>query len=425
MKVAAVILAAGTSSRMGRPKQLLRYQGASLVRRAAEVAVASRAQQAIVVTGAARVQVEAELGGLAVMLVHNPEYAEGMSASLRSGLRAVRPDVDAVVVMLADQPLVDAAVVDALIDRYEQSGARIVRPRYGGVPGNPVLWDATFFEELMAQEGDQGGRSLLQVHVDQIAWLDLPDASLQTDVDTPEAYAALTGGASPDEGSGVGADEGGADEGDGDRTVAAAGPAAGHDSGSAAGAPVADPASTHPHVGGIRFCARCAGPLAVRPIAYDNGREHLSCGNCGFVVWADPKVAALTVLPWEGGVLLGLRNQNPGKGRWSFPSGFVDRGEPVEEAARRETREETGLEVDITDLVGVYSEPGNPVIVIAYAAEPTGGALKAGDDLTELRAYDPEHLPELAFAHDERIIRDWQAVRARRAAAPAGEGAGR
>lgn len=405
MKVAALILAAGTSSRMGRPKQLLPYEGKSLVRRAAEAALGSRAHQTIVVTGAAREQVEHELSRLAVMLVHNPSFADGMSTSLRAGLRAVRPEVDAIIVMLADQPFVDAGVVDALIARYEQSGALIVRPRYGSVPGNPVLWDSSHFAALMDQDGDQGGRSLLQRYKDQIAWLDLPDAALQTDVDTPEAYASLTGAlpAPPVEHEAGGALESVAD-------------ANGHAAGEpVAPGPVPDTTSSHPHVGGIRFCARCTTPLEVRPISYDNNREHPACPACNFVVWEDPKVAALTVVPWQGGVLLGLRNQNPGKGRWSFPSGFVDRGEPVEEAARRETLEETGLEVDITGLVGVYSAPGNPVIVIAFAAEPTGGSLRAADDLSELRAYDPRNLPELAFEHDERIIRDWQALVTRQA----------
>jgi ADP-ribose pyrophosphatase YjhB (NUDIX family) len=191
----------------------------------------------------------------------------------------------------------------------------------------------------------------------------------------------------------------------------------GRDAAASSSAPAAGEAiASHPHVGGIRFCARCATPLEMLPISYDNDREHLACPACKFVVWDDPKVAALTVIPWQGGVLLGLRNQNPGKGRWSFPSGFVDRGEPVEEAARRETREETGLEIDITGLLGVYSARGNPVIVIAYAGEPSGGTLQAADDLSELRAFPFDDLPALAFPHDERIIRDWQRFRAGQAA---------
>jgi molybdenum cofactor cytidylyltransferase len=382
---------------MGQPKQLLEYEGKSLVRRAAEAAVASKARRTIVVTGAASREVDARLAGLAVLLVHNPDYADGMSTSLKAGLRAVRPEVDAIVVLLADQPFVTAEIIDGLIDLHEQTGAKIVRPRYGDHPGNPVLWDSSLFAELLEQEGDQGGRAMLQKYRADVSWLELPDLGQQTDVDTPEAYAQLTGGPPADVAAPLPPSEPASvpDEN---------GTQADHDDGG------------HPHVGGNRFCTRCATPLEILPVAYDGNREHPVCPACGWVVWNDPKVAVLTVIPWEGGILLGLRRENPGSGRWSFPSGFVDRGEVVEQAAVREVLEETGLNVDITSLIGVYSEPGKAVIVIAYAAEVRGGELQADDDLIELRAYDPENLPEMAFAHDTQIVRDWLALR--------GQGAG-
>jgi molybdenum cofactor cytidylyltransferase len=421
MNVTGIVLAAGTSSRMGQPKQLLPFEGKSLVRRATEAAIGSKTRQTIVVTGAASQQVDAELAGLTVMLVHNDDYAEGMSTSLRAGLRAVRPEVDAVVVLLADQPFISSEIIDGLIDQYQQTGARVVRPRYGGEPGNPVLWDQSLFGELMDQTGDQGGRALLQKYRDEIAWLDLPDATLQTDVDTPEAYASLTGAAPVPDVEAVApapasapvapassdtTDEPAALEGQATATADGVdAPIAPESDGHAGGG--------HPHIGGFRYCPRCATPLEIQPVAYDNGREHPVCPNCRFVVWDDPKVAALTLIEWEDGILLGKRRENPGNGRWSFPSGFVDRGEAVEDAARRETKEETGLDVELTGLVGVYSATGNPVIVVAYAAEVRGGTLRADDDLEELRSFDPNDLPEMAFAHDTRIVHDWRAMRAR------------
>jgi ADP-ribose pyrophosphatase YjhB (NUDIX family) len=173
------------------------------------------------------------------------------------------------------------------------------------------------------------------------------------------------------------------------------------------------------------YCQRCATPLQMLPNSHDNGRIHPTCPACGFVVWHDPKVAVLAVVPWEGGILLGRRTEHPGVGKWSFPSGFVDRGEPVEAALRREVLEETGLSIDILGLVGVYSARGNPTVVIAYAVEPTGGTLVGLDDLRDLQGYSTDALPEMAFAHDERIVRDWLAFRARAGQQPVPTGTDR
>jgi molybdenum cofactor cytidylyltransferase len=369
MSVAAIVLAAGSSSRMGRPKQVLPVGGKSLVRRAVEAAIGSTGRRTIVVTGEARDQVEAELEGLPVQIVHNPDYQQGMSTSLRAGLAALPADAEAVVVLLADQPFVDASVVDSLIGHYQQKRSPIVRPRYAGEPGNPVLWDHSLFDALAAQTGDQGGRTLLREHASEIAWLDLPDARQQFDVDTPEAYAQV--------------------------------------------AEEPPPAADHNHDSAERFCQRCGRALEIRPVRYDHDRPRPTCPACGYIVWSDPKVAVLAVIPWDGGILLGRRSMNPGKGRWSFPSGFADRGEPLEEAIQREVREETGLDVDVVGLVGVYSARGNPVVVVAYAAEPRSSRLTATDDLAELQGFPADNLPDLAFSHDERIVRDWLALRSR------------
>ena len=140
-----------------------------------------------------------------------------------------------------------------------------------------------------------------------------------------------------------------------------------------------------------------------------------ACPACDLVVWSDPKVAVAVVIPWEGGILLGKRAIDPGRGRWSFPSGYVDRGEVLEEAARREVREEIGADVRLDGLVGAYSAAGNPVVLLVYAGEIVAGVPAAGPEVEELRAFPPDALPDMAFAHDDRIVRDWLAVQARRA----------
>jgi 8-oxo-dGTP diphosphatase len=365
--IVAVVLAAGASTRMGEPKLLLPLRGKSLVRRVVEEAVASRAKQTIVVTGAHREPIERELRGLPVKLVHNPEYAEGMSTSLRAGLRAARTAVDAALILLADQPLVDRHVLDSLIELYGRSGAAIVQPSYGGQPGNPVLWDRRLFGELMAEQGDRGGREILRRRAAEVARLELPDTRLRQDVDTPEAYAALRAAVEAE----------------------------------------ADPAGSHDHgQHEARYCPRCGGRLEPRLV---EDRRRPVCVACDAVFWADPKVAVAVLIAWEGGVLLGKRAIDPGLGRWSFPSGYVDRGEVLEEAARREVLEETGLDVRITGLVGVYSSAGNPVILVAYAGELASGTLEPGPEVSELAPFPPDQLPTMAFAHDDRIVADWLA----------------
>lgn len=162
--------------------------------------------------------------------------------------------------------------------------------------------------------------------------------------------------------------------------------------------------------GDLNYCPRCANPLTLRPV---EGRERLVCRACGFVYYLDPKLAVAVVVPYEAGVLLGRRAIDPSRGLWSFPSGYVERGEAVETAAVREVREETGLEVQLDGLVGLYSEEGQPVVVAVYAAHLIGGTLQAGPEMSELAAFRAEALPPMAFAHDGQIMRDWRELCAR------------
>ncbi len=135
------------------------------------------------------------------------------------------------------------------------------------------------------------------------------------------------------------------------------------------------------------------------------------CDSCGFVHYAGPKLAVGVIIAQDGAILLNRRDIEPGRGRWSFPSGYVDLGESVTDAARREVKEETGLEVEIGPLVGVYDSPNRPVVFIVYSASIVHGQPRAGQEVQEVGFFRPDALPEMAFEHDERIIADWQASR--------------
>ena len=190
-QIAAIILAAGSASRMGRPKQLLDWGGRPLVRVVAEHALAARLDRVLVVVGAAGDAVAAALAGLPVELVENPAYAEGQSTSLRAGVAALGPHVDAALVLLGDQPLVTPAIVQRLIDEWRASGAAIVAPLYRGRRGNPVLFARSVFDELLGIQGDQGARAILAADPARIHPVRFDDDRPLADIDTPEDYERL------------------------------------------------------------------------------------------------------------------------------------------------------------------------------------------------------------------------------------------
>jgi ADP-ribose pyrophosphatase YjhB (NUDIX family) len=158
----------------------------------------------------------------------------------------------------------------------------------------------------------------------------------------------------------------------------------------------------------FRFCPRCGGALEGRRLK-DGEPERLVCAACGFVFYLDPKVAACTIFMHEGGIVLLRRAIEPQAGKWVFPGGFVDRGEPVTAAAVRETLEEVNLKVGLLGILDVYSFPDSPIVVVVYAAEVLGGILKACDECDEVKAYPPESLPwgELAFPSTKAALRDY------------------
>ena len=160
--IAGIVLAAGAARRFGSQKLLAPVDGVPLVRRSVERLLATSLDELVVVLGSQAEAVGAALDGLGVRTVVNPAYLAGMSTSLRAGLAALRPETDATVVALADQPGVGAAIVDRLVERYRAQRAPIVAPVYrGGTRGNPVLFDRSLFDELRAVTGDEGGRTVI------------------------------------------------------------------------------------------------------------------------------------------------------------------------------------------------------------------------------------------------------------------------
>lgn len=194
MSVAAVLLAAGEGRRFGSAKQLARLGERSLVRRAAEVALASRCAPVYVVVGAQAEAVQRELAGLALSCVRNEEWAEGMGASIRSGVlaaAAAEPRCEGVALLLADQARVESRHLDELVRRFEEGEGDVVASEYGGVVGPPVVFARRFFPALEALRGDRGARALLEARPEGLVRVPLPEGA--EDVDRPADLARLEG----------------------------------------------------------------------------------------------------------------------------------------------------------------------------------------------------------------------------------------
>jgi molybdenum cofactor cytidylyltransferase len=192
-RVAAVVLAAGRSTRMGAVnKMLAEIGGKPLVRIAAEQAIASHAKPVIVVTGHEREKVEAALDGLPVRLVHNPDFVDGLGTSLGTGIAAVPEEADAAIVCLGDMPQVDAALINRLVAAFDpERGALVVVPSINGRRGNPVVWSRRFFHDLMSIQGDIGARYLIGNYAEVVVEVPVAGEAALTDVDTPESLSAV------------------------------------------------------------------------------------------------------------------------------------------------------------------------------------------------------------------------------------------
>jgi molybdenum cofactor cytidylyltransferase len=193
-RVAALLLAAGSSRRMaGANKLLAPVGGVPMLRRAANAALASRCAGVVVVTGFDADAVRASLAGLDLEFAHNPAHESGMASSLRTGLAALPAEADAVVVVLGDMPGIGAGHIDRLVAAFDPLRPKIVVPVKGGRRGNPILWPRAWFAEMQQVQGDVGARELLQRHAECIETVAVDDDAIFADVDTPAALDGLVG----------------------------------------------------------------------------------------------------------------------------------------------------------------------------------------------------------------------------------------
>jgi molybdenum cofactor cytidylyltransferase len=192
-RVTAIVLAAGRSTRMGAPNKLLAdVAGKPMVRHVIEAALASRATPVLLVTGHQKSKVRSALAELDVTFVANPDYAAGLSSSLKAGIAAASAAASGALVLLGDMPRITSDHIDRLIAAFDAAdGQAIIVPVHEGRRGNPILWPKAFFAEMLQLDGDSGAKRLLGLHAGNVREVDLGTDAIFADIDTPEALAKL------------------------------------------------------------------------------------------------------------------------------------------------------------------------------------------------------------------------------------------
>ncbi len=191
-RIAALVLAAGQSRRMGSENKLLaEINDTAMVRHVADAVIASHVNTTIVVTGHQPDQIRQTLSGLDVEFCHNPDFDFGLSTSLRTGLDAVGDEMDGIIVCLGDMPGVTSLLINRLIAAFDPAeGRAIILPTHHGKRGNPVLWDRRFFDAMRSVSGDVGARHLLGEYEEVVVEIDAGDDTVLLDIDTPQALIA-------------------------------------------------------------------------------------------------------------------------------------------------------------------------------------------------------------------------------------------
>jgi molybdenum cofactor cytidylyltransferase len=193
-RVLGVVLAAGMGTRMGGSKVVRPVQGRPMVERVVDAALGSRLAGTAVVVGHEADGVRSILGDRPVRILDNPSFADGLSTSVRAALLAVGPDYDAALFLLADQPFVTAGLIDRLLTAFAATGKPIVRPEVDGRPGNPVLFSARLFPELLQETGDRGGRDVVRRHAGEVHLVAVDDPKACLDIDSLEEYERVRNG---------------------------------------------------------------------------------------------------------------------------------------------------------------------------------------------------------------------------------------
>ncbi|HEY4688065.1 MAG TPA: nucleotidyltransferase family protein [Anaerolineae bacterium] len=192
-RIAGVILAAGESKRLGQPKQLISWNGKPLIEHTARVALAGGLDPVVVVIGYRADEVRAAIQAPAT-IIENPRWHEGMSTSLHAGLDALPSDVIAAIMLLIDQPRVDARHIKAMVEAYRSSVQPIVVSTFQGRRASPTLFDRSLFGELAQVSGDTGGRSVLLAHPDRVTAVEAGSEITLLDIDTPDDWQRIQNG---------------------------------------------------------------------------------------------------------------------------------------------------------------------------------------------------------------------------------------
>ena len=187
-----IVLAAGASLRMNEPKQLLKFEGTTLLRRAAQTAVESVYRPVVVVLGANFEKTKAEIEDLPVEIVFNEDWQSGLGSSIKTGIEnllEIAPDAAALVITLADQPLVTAQHLNLFAEKFEQAHSAVIAAEYNQTRGVPALFAREVFDDLCRLPGDKGAKPVIEKHRRSLSTIALPDAAF--DIDTPQDFLNL------------------------------------------------------------------------------------------------------------------------------------------------------------------------------------------------------------------------------------------